>query len=137
MDDSQNNPKADQHSTSASSVVDLVAAVLRKLDKFNPGVSYQREDIKQTVRSVIKSGKVDGIVLMPDQNRFNTIPIESDKYKLLVAHCCKVYVDLIVQPRFVHPHLKQKRIPKHQKEFAFELENEIYQLENGDAAFGA
>ena len=126
-----------QHSANVSSVLDLAEAVLRKLDKFNPGANYQREDIKQTVRSIIKGGKVDGIALMPDQNQFNTIPVDSDKYRLLIAHCCRVYVDLIMQPRFVHPHLKQKRIPKHQKEFAFELENEIYQLENGDAAFGA
>src|ERR1035438_6716462 len=120
MNDSQNNPEAGQHSTNASLVADLAEAVLRKLDKFNPGANYQREDLKQTVRSIIKNGKVDGLVLMPDQNRFNAIPIDSDKYKLLVAHCCKIYVDLIMHPRLAHPHLKQKRIPKHQKEFAIE-----------------
>jgi hypothetical protein len=118
-----------------SSVIELAEPVLKKLHTFNPGASYQPEDIKQTIRRIIHQGKIDGLVLSPDQNRFKAILVESDKYKLLVAHCCKIYVDLVLEPRF--PHLKRKRIPKEQKDFARELENEIYQLENGDAAFGA
>lgn len=136
MSESQ-SPNLSLRPPSVSGVTELVEPVLKKLHKFNPGASYQPEDIRQTIRRIIRQQKIKGLALSPDQNRFDAIPIESDKYRLLVAHCCKVYVDLIMQPRFSHPHLKQKRIPKHQKEFAFELENEIYQLENGEAMFGA
>lgn len=126
-------PMGESQPASVSAITEVVEPVLNRLQTFNPNAGYQPEDIKQTVRRVIKSKKVEGVILMPDQNQFNVISIDSIQYKLLVAHCCKVYVDLIMQPRF--PHQKQKRIPKHQKDFSFELENEIYYLENGDAGF--
>jgi hypothetical protein len=115
-----------------SAITEVVDPILKRLQIFNPSAGYQPEDVKQTVRRVIKSKKVEGIELLPDQIRFNAIFTDSNQYKLLVAHSCKAYVDLIMQPRF--PHLKQKRIPKQQKDFASELDNEIYYLENGDIA---
>ena len=122
---------------SVSDVAELVDPVLEKLQKFDPDARYERERIKQTIRSLIKERKVGDVVLAPDQNHFNTIPIDSDKYKLLIAHCCSVYVDLIMQPHFVHSHMKRKQIPKHQREFASELDGEIYRLENGKGFSGS
>src|SRR5882757_1737372 len=116
-----------------NSVLELVNPVMQRLSLFSPNTPYQPEDIKQTIRSIILRKKVEGIELMPDQNHFNSIQVDSKQYKLLVAHTCKTYVDLVFEPRFPQP--KRKRIPKDQKAFSVELDGEIYQLENGDVGF--
>lgn len=128
-------PNIPSQSTSVSSIAEVIEPVLRKLQRFNPGANYQPEDIRQTICRIIHQEKIDGLVLSPNKNRFNAISTDSDKYRLLVAHCCKIYVDLVLEPRFPHPHLKRKRIPKEQKDFALELDNEIYKLENGSDGF--
>ena len=112
--------------------MDFVEPVWQKLQQFNPGANYQREDIKITLRNLAKSGKIPNIALRPDQKSISPIPVGSDNYKLLIAHCCMVYVNLILEPRFG----KRKRLSKSQHEFVAELEQEIYRLENGDAMFG-
>jgi hypothetical protein len=112
--------------------VDFVEPVWQKLQQFNPGANYQREDIKNTLRDLTKRGIIPNITLLPDQKNISPISAESNEYKLLIARCCKVYVDLIVEPHFG----KRRRISKSEKEFIVELEDEIYRLENGDAMFG-
>jgi hypothetical protein len=79
----------------------------------------------------LKQKKVKDVELMPDQIHFNSVQVGSKEYKLLVAHTCKIYVDLVFNPQF--PSLKRKRIPKEQRDFSFELDEEIYRLENGDS----
>ena len=116
-----------------NSVLELINPVMQRLKLFSLDTPYQPEDIRQTVRSIIRHKKVEGVELMPDQIHFNPIQVDSKEYKLLVAHTCKVYVNLVFEPR--SPQLKRKRIPKEQKDFSFELDDEIYQLENGDAGF--
>jgi translation elongation factor EF-G len=53
-------------SVRTSLITDLVEPIFEKLQKFNPGANYQRDDIKQTIRNILKSKRVEGVALMPD-----------------------------------------------------------------------
>ena len=111
-----------------SSIDEVVEPVLKELQKFNPGVDYQWGDVKQTIRKIIQQGKIDGSIFSPDKIHIPAIATDSAKFKLLVAHSCKIYVDLVLEPRV--PGLKRKRVSKEQKQFAFELDCQIHELEN-------
>ena len=114
----------------AESVADLAKAVRQKLAVFNPGVEYQIPQIASILRTVIKSGSVNGVTLMPDLNRLNAM-VTGGKYRLLVNLACKEFVDPVMQPKFP----TRKRIPKHQKDFAFQLANEIHYSEEDEEGF--
>ena len=116
--------------SNAETVAELAKAVRQKLAVFNPGVEYETLQIVSVLRTVIKSGRVRNVILMPDLNRLNT-KVTGDDYLLLVNLACKIFVDLVMSPKLP----TRKRIPKHQKDFAFELENEIHYLENGEEGF--
>jgi hypothetical protein len=108
-------------------IADFVEPVLRRLQQFNSGANHQREDIKSTLQRLVKNGHVDGISLLPDLNQIAPVPVKPEISKLLIAKCCEAYVKLVLEPRFG----KRGRLPKHQKDFAYTLQNEIYELENG------
>jgi hypothetical protein len=128
MDDSTNNAK----SSVAHSIADLIEPVLSKLKAFNPGVEYESQQIIYALRRGIKSGRIKKVTLMPDQMTFST-RVEGDNYLLLLNLACKTFADLVMLPAFP----TKKRIPRHQKEFATNLDVEIYYLENGDEMFAA
>ena len=123
-------PTDNVESSTAYSLNELVEPVCHKLRTFNPGVEYDSAQIIYALRNTIKSGRIKGATLMPDQNRLSA-RVDGDNFVLLVDLACKVFVDLVFSPRVP----TKKRIPKHQKDFAFDLENEIYRLENGDELF--
>ena len=126
MDGSNNKSGA----SVADSISDLIEPVRLKLSAFNPGAEYESRQITFALQKAIKNGRIKGVALMPDLNRFSA-RVEGDNYLLLVNLACKTFVDLILLPTFP----TKKRISKHQKEFAGNLESEIYHLENGEEAF--
>jgi hypothetical protein len=103
--------------------------VLHKLQLFNLGVVYEIDQINFALREVLKSSKVNGVTLFPDQTRISEVAHDSDQYKLLVNHTCKLFVDRF----FEASRAGRKRIQKQQRNFAFDLDGEIYRLENGEA----
>jgi len=119
MDDSRSTP-------SAGSIEELVAPVRQKLKQFAPDTPYDPDNLKRAIQMIAKSGRVKGIQLLPDLRTLRP-RAEGNTYLLLVDHTCKAFVDPVVA--------KAKRIPRHQKVFIFELENEIHHLENGEVLF--
>jgi hypothetical protein len=118
-------------SGTAISVLDFVSPVLDRLKTFNPEANYQREDVRDALRRLIKLEKVKGITLLPNLLGINPTPLNSKEGKLLIAHCCQVYVDLIIYPRLG----RRPRLKPTQKEFVFNLANEIHELENDGEYF--
>ena len=116
MNDSSRKP-------SAGSIEELVAPVLQKLKQFAPDTPYDPDHIKRALQMIAK-GRVKGIELLPDMRTFCP-RAEGNIYILLVDHTCKAFVEPAIAGK--------KRLPRHQKDFIFELENEIHRLENGEA----
>jgi hypothetical protein len=102
----------------------------QKLAIFYPGVEIDPGQVLDALRRTLKSGRIKGMTLWNDQL---TIVGELDgvKGRLLINYACKTIVDRVydVSAKF------NKRIPRHQKDFAFDLDNEIYELENGNETF--
>jgi hypothetical protein len=121
MDDSSSTP-------SAGSIEELVPPVRQKLKQFAPETPYDPDHIKCALQIIVKNGRVKGIELLPDMKSLRP-RAEGNTYLLLVAHTCKAFVDPAVAGK--------KRVPRHQKDFIFELGNEIHRLENGEALFSA
>jgi hypothetical protein len=114
----------------AGSIQEMIDPVLLKLNQFNPGMPYDREHIRSALQRTVRSGRIKGLGLAPDKKRFNS-KVGGNDYILLLNLTCKMFVDPVINPRFP----TKKRISRQQKDFAFELENEIYYLENSDGAF--
>ena len=121
MDDSRGTP-------SAGSIDELVAPVRQKLKLFAPDTPYDPDHIKRALQMIAKSGRVKGVELLSDMRSLRP-RAEGNACLLLVDHTCKAFVDPAVAGK--------KRIPRHQRDFIFELENEIHRLENGEALFSA
>lgn len=102
-----------KYEQNVNSILELVNPVMQRLAVFSPGTPYDAGNIKQTIRSVVKRGKVEGVELMPDQIHFKPVQVDSNEYKLLVAHTCKVYVDLVIAPQL--PQSKHRKHLKYKK----------------------
>jgi hypothetical protein len=115
---------------SASSIGELVEPVRSKLKHFAPDMSYEPDNIKRVLQMIAMRRRVKGAELMPDGEHF-AAKAQGDALVLLIDHTCKAFVD----PAVAGKKRRKKRIPRSQEAFVFDLNNEIYRLENGDALF--
>lgn len=113
---------------SAGSLSEIVRPVQEKMARFNSEETYLPETIKSLARGGIKFGEATGIQLLADGDNFKE-RIHGDTLKLLIFLVCDQFVRRALEPDGV----RKKRVPKHQKEFEFDLQAEFYYLKNGRA----